>query len=118
MPGEGDISCRQNRHLFLRGPLGIEPAEALRILCWDLKEFPQVADVALRKPGQRFTGLYLPPGFDGRKFPLSRATKEAFAPLRSIFSQVPFKGGEGRMIRIYPCSSVSHSVFFLSFFGQ
>jgi hypothetical protein len=35
MPGEGEISCRQNRRLFLRGPLGIEPTEALRILCLD-----------------------------------------------------------------------------------
>jgi hypothetical protein len=46
------------------------------------------ADVALRKTGQCFTALYLPPGFDGRKFPLPRATKEAFAP-GSFFSQLP-----------------------------
>jgi hypothetical protein len=28
MPGEGEIPCRQNRRLFLRGPLGIESTEA------------------------------------------------------------------------------------------
>jgi hypothetical protein len=90
MPGEGEISWRQNRRLFLRGPLGIEPTETLRILCSDLYELPQVDDVALRKPGQRFTAMYLPPGFDARKFPLPRATKEAFASLRLFFSQLPF----------------------------
>jgi hypothetical protein len=37
--------------------------------------------------------MYLPPGFDGRKFPLPRATKEAFASLCSIFSQLPFAKG-------------------------
>jgi hypothetical protein len=36
MPGEAEISCRQNGRLFLRGPLGIEPTEALRILGSDL----------------------------------------------------------------------------------
>ena len=100
MPEEGEISFRQNRRLFLRGPLGIEPTETLRILCLDLLEFPQVADVALRKPGQCFTAMYLPPGFDGRKFPLPRTTKEAFASLHSIFSQLPFtKGGQGGILR-------------------
>ncbi|KPK89036.1 MAG: hypothetical protein AMJ94_13315 [Deltaproteobacteria bacterium SM23_61] len=79
MPGEGEISCRQNRRLFLRGPLGIELTKALRILCLDLYEFPQVAHVALRKSGHCFTAMCLPPGFDSRKFPLPRATKEAFA---------------------------------------
>jgi hypothetical protein len=89
MPGEGEISCRQNRRLFLRGLLGMEPTEALRILCLDLLEFPQVADVSLRKPGQCFRAKVLPPGFDGRKFPLPRTTKEAFASLRPISSQLP-----------------------------
>jgi hypothetical protein len=65
MPGEGEITSRQNRRSFLRGPLGIEPKEALRILCLDLLQFPQVAEVALRKPGQGFMALYLPPGFAG-----------------------------------------------------
>jgi hypothetical protein len=93
MPGQGEISCRQNRRLFFHGPLGIEPTEALRILCLDLLEFPQVGDVALRKPGQCFTTMYLPPGFDGRKFPLPRTTGEAFASLRSTFTQLPFRKG-------------------------
>jgi hypothetical protein len=35
--------------------------------------------------------MYLPPGFDGRKFPLPRTTEEAFASPRSIFSQLAFK---------------------------
>jgi hypothetical protein len=40
--------------------------------------------------------MYLPPGFDARKFPHPRATKEAFASLRLFFSQPPFaKGAEG-----------------------
>jgi hypothetical protein len=40
--------------------------------------------------------MYLPPGFDGREFPLPRATIEAFASLRSIFSQLLLeKGGRG-----------------------
>jgi hypothetical protein len=37
----------------------------------------------------------LPPGFDAMNLPLPRATKEALASLRSIFSQLPFsKGGK------------------------
>jgi hypothetical protein len=103
MPGQGKISCRQNRRLSSHGPLGIEPTEAPRILCLDILEFPQVADVALRKPWECFTAMYLPPGFDGRKFPLPRTTKEAFASLRSISSQLPFRKG-GRFLRYAPCS--------------
>jgi hypothetical protein len=80
---------------------------SLRILCLDLLEFPQVAHIALRKPAQCFKALYLPPGFDGRKFPLPRATKEAFASLRSIFSHLPFKKMSQGRIRVYLCSSVS-----------
>jgi hypothetical protein len=38
--------------------------------------------------------LYLPPGFGGGNLPLPRATREAFAPLHSIFSQHPFIKGE------------------------
>jgi hypothetical protein len=50
--------------------------------------------------------MHLPPGFDARKSPLPRATKEAFASLRSIFSQLPFKKGAQGRIRVYPCVSV------------
>jgi hypothetical protein len=75
MPGEGEISCRQNRRLFLRGPSVWNP----------------------RKPGQCFTAMYPPPGLDGRKIPLPRTTKEAFAPLRCIFSELPIgKRGSSR----------------------
>jgi hypothetical protein len=39
--------------------------------------------------------MYLPPGFDGRKFPLPRTTGEAFASLRSFSSPLAFaKGGD------------------------
>jgi hypothetical protein len=74
----------------------MEITETLRILGLDLLEFPQVADVALRKPGKCFRAMYLPPGFDGRKFPLPQATKEAFAPPVQFFHSFP---GEGRNLR-------------------
>jgi hypothetical protein len=55
----------------------------------------QVAGVALRKPGKRFTAMDFPPGFGAMNFPLPRATKEAFASPHPIFSQLPFsKGGK------------------------
>jgi hypothetical protein len=38
--------------------------------------------------------MHLPPGFGGVNLPLPRATRESFASLYSIFSQLPFfKGG-------------------------
>jgi hypothetical protein len=60
-----------------------------------LKEFSAVASVAPRRSGKCFTAMHRPPGFDAVNLPLPRATKEAFASLRSIFPQLPFsKGGK------------------------
>jgi hypothetical protein len=44
-----------------------------------LKGFSQIAGVAPRISGKRFTAMPLPPGFDAVNLPLPRATKEAFA---------------------------------------
>jgi hypothetical protein len=56
----------------------------------------QVAGVALRESRKFLPGVHLPPGFGAVNLSLPRATKEAFACLHSVFSQLPFdkRGGD------------------------
>jgi hypothetical protein len=93
MPGEGANSRRQNRRWFLRGLLEIYTPEAETIIRSYLSKFSQVAGAALRKSGEFFPAMHLPPGFGAVNFPLPRATKEAFSCLHSIFSQLPSRQG-------------------------
>jgi len=52
-----------------------------------------MADVAQRKSGKCFTGLYLPPGFGGVYLPLPRAMRVDFLSLPLNFFAVSFIGG-------------------------